>query len=278
MTVGNATEWAEDVFDEPWLAERGLTELGWTQRSIESFLAERSQLIEDALPKPEFAHRMKELLGSRRTVEDEVSHETVRVPLFRFAAPQVRGAMTQYSERDVRTEGGYWWLKVFGIGTANSQELTYSADRTYVAEDGQCKQVFVPVRIRVARVRVIEDGVEVGRGIRASVVVPKAKTQSVVRARGVRNMSPGHCSAPDSSPEETLDYQLAGDAGNPHRVQHAWATDVVREISLRLKDKVEIGPVVRVSRRRMMVVDLTLPPGHDYLGHRGVGRLWWETP
>jgi hypothetical protein len=102
LEAGSGTEWAEEVIDEPWLAERGLTELGWDERAIDAFLAEYEDLMgaADRMPRAGIVHQIKEMLAWRRVVEEEHWIEKGRVPLFRFYGPESAG-----SDRQVQRAG-----------------------------------------------------------------------------------------------------------------------------------------------------------------------------
>src|SRR5690606_10477508 len=150
----------------------GLTELGLTDRSIEEFLADYSRLLDTGLPEPTLVLRINQMLGRHRIVEKRVVRERLRVPLFRFSAPRVRGARVEYSEASGTKAKGRWWARIFGVGTGGSQEVSYETEHCYAAAHGQCKLIYVPVPLRIAEVDVYKDGVKVGEGLRAEVELP----------------------------------------------------------------------------------------------------------
>jgi hypothetical protein len=276
---GSARDWAHDIIEEPTLIEKGLNELGWTQRSTAEFLAEYSQLLETGLPEEDLVLRINRLLRRRKTVEKEVFYEVLRVPLFRFSAPRVPGACVEYSEAQAVLSDAPWQARIFGMGTGGSYAIEYDTGHRYAAENGECKLIFVPVRIRIARVEVVDGGVVVGEGLRAEVQMPKAKERSWIRGRGVRDLSAGSCNQPEGVlPDEVFDYPLSDASGSPVTTYRSWRVDMEREIFIGLQ-KVFGGEVrAKVKRRRAMRVDLTLPAGRDYEGAKARGALWWTTP
>jgi len=277
--AGSAREWAEDIIEEPPLARRGLEELGYPERSIEEFLAEYSRLLDTGLPEQTLVVRINQLLARHRTVERRVVWERLRVPLFRFSAPRVPGARVEYSESANVRERGHWWARVFGIGTGGSQEITYQTEHCYAATNGECKLVFVPVPLRITEVDVFEGDLKIGEGLRAQVVLPDAKDKSWTSGRGVVALKKGECPGPDPGiPDELFDYPLAANAGEPTRVRRTWSVDVEREVFLGLSKVFGAEVRTRVGRERAMGVELELPAGHDYLGAKGNGMLWWTAP
>lgn len=281
MSSGGSTNWAEDALDEPWLVERSLSELNWGERDIAEFVAEYLELRSSHASRPTIVRRIREMLGRRTIVEEEAWIETLRVPLYRFSAPRASGALVKFSEGEAFFRSGYWILKIFGVGTADSETLQVATTNTYVATNGECKLVFVPVRIRAARVRVEEQDVVVGHGIRAQVIRPKTKNMSFVRGRGCMTLPKGDCrSGPGQTPDEDIRFSLAGDRGaEPHTVTRRWESDVAHDVSVSLNAAgVNVGPVARVRRVHHMQIDMVMPAGYEYLGFRASGGLWWETP
>lgn len=276
---GSARDWAHDIIDEPSLAEKGLNELGWTERSIEEFLAEYSELLETGLSEETLARRINRMLRRTQTVEREVFRETLRVPLFRFSAPRVPGAKVEYSESQSAIGGASWRARIFGAGTGGSYALEYETEHCYSAENGECKLIFVPVRLRIALVDVIEAGRVVGEGLRAEVQMPKSKDRSWIRGRGVRDLTDADCTQPlGIVPDELFDYPLAGASGHPIRARRSWRVDVEREVFIGLSKVFGAEIRTKIKRERSLGVDLTLPVGRDYEGAQARGALWWTTP
>lgn len=273
-------DWAQDAVEEPWLVRRSLNDLNWDSKSIAEFVAEYRDLKDSELPEPTVVNRLKELLGRRTFIEEDHWRETVRVPLFRFGAPGVNGSQVVFTEGETLLRGIQWVLKIFGVGTADSTVLQVTTENTYTAGTGECKQVFVPVRLRVARVRVEQNGSVIGTGHRAQVIPPKSKDRSWIKGRGCEDLPRAKCSGwPDIVPEEVLDFDLAADSGrHPHRASTSWELDVGWDVSVKLKKIAEIGPLVRVRRIKKMSLEFTLPKGFDYSACRAIGQLWWSRP
>lgn len=280
VSVGS-NDWADDAIDEPWLVERSLTELDWDQQSIAEFVAEYLALKESSIARPTIVRRIREMLGKRQIIEEAVSTARVRVPLYRFSAPRVKGASVKFSEGHGFFDGGFWKVKVFGVGAANSQTLEVATVNTFTAASGQCKLVYVPVSLRVARVRIEENGTTVGHGVRAQVIPPTGKDPSFVRGRGCMDLPQAACrGGTGESPEEDLHFEYGRDTGRTHHtVTKTWEMNVERDVSLRLQSAdVEVGPIARVRRVRRMGLEISLPSGRDYKGYRALGSLWWVTP
>jgi len=213
-------------------------------------------------------------------LELEVFEDSIKVPLYRFGAPPVPGAEVSYSEGETESAASSWSLKVFGIGTGDTTELKVSQTRTFVADSGTCKQVFVKVSLRVARIAVFEGVRRIGEGYRAEVVIPKKNRELCLRGRGCDTIVTELCrEGPDEDREFPLEFWFAGDSsGAIHKDERSWEMDVAKEVSLRLQKVVDVGALVRVKRLRRLALTFKLPAGHDYHGYLGRGALWWEKP
>jgi hypothetical protein len=279
VTFGAAREWAEEVLKEPWLVRRGLKDLAWDASSIDEFESAYGKIRSSDLSHLRMVERINELLGRRRQVEEEVWNEMIKVPLYRFSAPRVKGATVLYSEGEEIAERSSWVVKVFAVGTGHSRELQVTHTRTYAAEFGACKQVFVPVKLRVARVAVFDRDRLLSRGFRAEVAVPKGKDQLSLRDRGCDNLpATAGRDGVDADYFDTVTHLLAGDTTKSvHRDERSWRSNIGRDVSLHLKNIVEVGPLVRVQRVRRLSLLFALPAGHDYRGYVSRGGLWWDN-
>lgn len=280
VTIEGVTSWAEEVLNEPKLVRPGLETAGWDEEAITSFLTAFNDLRGARLPRDTLVERLNSLLKRRRELELEVFEDSIKVPLYRFGAPPVPGAVVSYSEGETETEVNSWSLKVFGIGTGDTTELKVNQNKTFVAEAGTCKQVFVKVNLRVARIAVYEGVRRVGVGYRAEVVVPKKARDHCLRGRGCDTIVTGLCrEGPDEDREFPLEFWFSGDSsGAIHTDERSWETDVAKEVSLKLQKVVDVGALVRVKRLRKLALAFKLPAGHDYQGYLGRGALWWEKP
>ena len=151
--------------------------------------------------------------------------------------------------------------------------------RRYAATNGQCKLIYVPVPLRIAEVEVFEDGRKIGEGLRAQVELPRSADNPWTSRRGVKALKKEECADPAATePEETFDYRLSEDSGEPTRVRRTWAVDVEREVFLGLGRVFGAEVRTRIGRERAMGVALELPAGFDYRGGRGNGAMWWTAP
>ena len=281
ISYGSATTWPEEILDEPWLVRRGLEDLAWDERGIKQFLKDYNELLAQGLPRPTVLGRIKTMLGRRKMVVEQRWRRSVDVPLYRFAAPPVRGAKVTYSELYGLTEASGWSLKVFGIGTGHTREVSVTKQRVFVAKNGECQQIFVPVPLRLERIAVYDGEKLVGRGVRGEVNPPKNRSGSLTR-RGCRTLADDLCAErPDDPAEDVVAQDLSDqEKGSVHVEERRWASDLASDIvtNLTIEDVIEIGPFVRVKRLRELALKFELPSGADYIGHLCNGRLWWEKP
>ncbi len=278
LSYGTGREWAEEAAEDRQVMRRGLNEMEWDVTSIEEFVQAYEQFNSTDPDMPALVLKVKELLGMYRVVEEEVWYERIKVPLYRFGAPDVSGASVTYSEGDAVRHKVGWKLKVFGIGTGGSREVYVSKSRSFSASGGTCKEVFVPVRMRVARVTTFDGERVVGRGVRAEVAAKKK--EEALRGRGCDTLEPSLCrDGPPGRFDEPFDVRLSGDtSGQVHEFDRSWETDVAHEVSVQLQQIADVGSLVEVERIRKLGVSFFLPSGFDYFAHFCHGGLWWERP
>lgn len=267
------TEWAEEVLVEPKIVRPSLEAAGWDEPGINVFLALYENLRGSSVAHPTLVERVKELLGQRTQIETEVCEDWIKVPLFRFGAPPVPGAVVSYSEGSTTSEAKSWGVKVFAVGTGRTTDLAIHQTRTFEANSGTYKEVFAKVKLRVVKITTYEGVRRVGTGYRAEVVLPKNKREGSLRGRGCDNIAAETCKQgveeDDVSP---LEYWFAGDSSDAiHRDERSWDFDVAKELSLRLQKNVNVGALVRIKRLRRLASRDSAP--------RGARLLWpsWST-
>lgn len=278
-SAAEVTEWAEEALENSSLVRRGLSEMAWDEQSIEEFLARYTALRNSNLPRRTTIDRIRQLLRLRTTIEESVTEEWINVPLYRFGAPSVEGAVVEYSEGESSTEGSGWNLKVFGIGTGNTTTLIVNKSRTFVASSGACKLVFVPIKLRVATVAIEDRGHPVKRGIRAQVApLPESGDIHLLR-RGCKTLPADACSDGPKADTELFECILSGDrSGDTHRDRRSWDTDVARDVSVSLGKFVDVSALVRIRRTRRLELGFVLPAGRDYRAYLSHNATWWELP
>jgi hypothetical protein len=274
----NVTEWALEVLDRPELARRGLIDMSWDDKSINEFLQLYLQVRNSDLPRQTQVARIRELLGLRKKVEEQVTEEWINVPLYRFGAPPVKGAKVEYSEGEHVAKSAGWLVKVFGVGSGDTTTLQVNKSKTFVAESGSCKIVLVPVKLRVARIAVYDNNRLIGRGYDAQ-VAPIADGDNHLKGRICRSAPAGGCVSGPTEGAEVLDLGLSGDTSSAiHHDTRTWESNVSSEISLKLGKLVNVSALVSVKRSRRLQLSFALPSGYDYLGYLCAGVTWWKRP
>jgi hypothetical protein len=252
-STGEVTEWAEEVLDNPSVARRGLREMAWDEEAVGRFLQEYLAIRDSDLPRDTMISRIRQLLGMRRKVVEAVVEDWINVPLYQFGAPNVPGAVVEYSEGNSLTEGAGWLVKVFGIGTGETASLQVNKARTFVAQAGTCKLIYIPVKLRVSHIAVCDGERLVGRGHEARVASQQEGGDEHLRRRGVRSLPPRTCCEGPVDPRDIVEAYLSGDmSGAIHRDSRFWETDIAREVSVKLEKLLDVSAVVRVRRVRRL--------------------------
>jgi hypothetical protein len=280
IIIEGVTEWAEQALQEPKIVRPSLETAGWDEPGIRSFLASYDKLRGANVPHPTIIDRIRELLGQRTQIETEISEDVIKVPLYRFGAPPIPGAVVSYSEGSTNSEMTGWGLKVLSVGIGRTTDLAVHQTKTFEAKHGTYKEIFAKVRLRVAKIATYEGVRRVGTGYRAEVVLPKKNRETSLRGRGCDDISAETCrQSMGEDAVSPLEYWFAGDSsGAIHSDERSWDFDVAKQLSLRLQNHVEVSALVRIKRLRRLALAIRLPAGHDYYGHVGRRALWWERP
>ena len=275
----NTTEWSREVLQRPDLVTRGLRDSAWDAKSIEEFVEKYLEIKNSELPADTMVSRIRELLGMRRKVVESITEDWINVPLYRFGAPDVTDAKVEYSEGEGVADGSGWSLRVFGVGTGATTTVQVNKARTFVAEAGTWKQVYVPVKLVVSRIAVYEGDRLIGRGVDAQVAPPRDDGDQFLRRRAVKSVPRLALGDRPDDFDDVLECDLiADDTGAVHRDKRSWETDVAQEVGVRLSKVANISALVSVKRTRRLGLEFALPAGHDYLAYLCPGTLWWERP
>jgi hypothetical protein len=250
---------------------------GWDAAGIEQFSRAFNELRGRRLPKPDLASRAKELLGLRRELVLRTHEDWVRVPLFRFGAPDVPKAVVEYTESDATAVMGGWQVKIGPVGVGRATELTVGLNCKFPAENGAYKEVSVSVKVRATEIAIYEGVRKVGEGWRAEVALPKTRGTFAIRSRACTVIDADTCKQwLDLDSAEPLQYALAEDrSGDIVTGELFTQRDVANEVSLQLERLVQLKLPARVKSIRRIGCAYKLPAGHDYHGHLGPGALWW---
>ena len=281
--VDRITPWEEEVLDNPLAAKPRLRQAGYDEASINEFATRLAEVRRSPAPRSTLTQRIRELLGARRRVAEETWFEMVDVPLYRFAAPNVRGAKVEYSEGSTTLDGSGWNVVLPGIGLGRTKTVEITKSRTFEAGAGEVKQVYVRVLVRITRENVYDGGRLVGTGYTAEVASPSESGDPQLLRRGVKSVAWPIRLHGEGAPEfhDLVDLALGGDtSGSVHKEKRSWVTDVSREVSVRLaKTKaVDVSALATVKRTRQLELSFELPAGHDYQVYLCNGFTHWTAP
>ncbi|MGW6197982.1 hypothetical protein ACWF0M_17690 [Kribbella sp. NPDC055110] len=218
--------------------------------------------------------RFYDRLAGRRFVFSEVAEHEVQVPLFVLAAPEPAGCRAAFSQDVMAGRALAWNVTLFGSGFGGSTSLRVTSTWRFEAAAGHSKQVFLPVTVKVATVRVMA-------GERVVTT-----TRQVVASKATPAKQPGLTLLPPDAQAPAgpviSEYPLAGDtSGSIANYGATYATTS----SGRLEIGAEVfGAVAKlsadVSFDSEIALSLELRGGHDYSLRRlqaGQGMAWSVT-
>lgn len=281
--VGHVTSWEEEVLSDPSVGKDRLRQAGYDDRAINSFAKGLAQIRRTPAPTGTRIDRVRELLGMRTRVVEKTWFEMVDVPLYRFAAPNVKGAKVEYSEGSTSTDGSGWSVTVPGFGIGRTKTVEISKSRTFEAGAGEAKQVYVRVLIRLNQEAVYDGDRLVGRGYTAEVASPSESGDPQLLRRGVRSVpwQAGRYNGVTLDILDMVDLALSGDrSGATHTEKRSWVTDVSRHVMINLTKikSVDVSALATVKRTRRLELSFELPAGHDYQVYLCNGFTHWTSP
>ncbi len=279
--VGSVTPWEEEVLDDPNQAKARLRQTGYDESSIKVISKGLAQLKGSPLPASTRAERVRELLGVRKRLVEQTWTEMVDIPLYRFAAPRVKGAKVEYSEGTTHANGSGWSVKIPGLGIGNTKTVEIGRSRVFEAGAGEAKQVYVRVLIRFSKVAVFDGARLMGRGYIAEVASPSESQDPHLLRRGIRSVPWTTVRYDEGTLDfhEMVDLALSGDrSGAIHKEKRSWVTDVTREVKIQLGKSVNADALATVKRTRRLELIFDLPAGHDYRAYLCNGFTHWVSP
>jgi hypothetical protein len=204
----------------------------------------------------------------------EATVAEVRVPLFILSCPGVDGCTAAFDREEMHGRTLDWGLTVFGSGVSGSRPVSASASATFTATTGQTKVVFVPLRIELQRVAVLESGRQIGTGFQLD--GSSVRTDS---APGLLLLDP-EARPPAGAPVDR--FPLAGDPSGDlqtYRYKHTRATTVQVEVGLEAfhtKASLKVG----TERSTQIALEYGLRSGYDYvlLEAADSDGLLWACP
>ena len=275
--VVEAIDWKDEILTDRESLPRRFTPLRLAPGPAATYGRELSRLSTAGEPYAELAARARQLFSQWDLVGQEIEIVQVLVPLFRLHSPQVSGASVRYSEGHEEEAKSGWLVRIPGLGTGKTKTLNVKYRNEYVSAAGECKEVFVPVKIRVFDVTIYENGIVIGQGTSTEAVGRPRDT--ALRGRGVRSFSATECAKRHPREEGLCEpFLLAGDSGGgSSNFERSWSLNVARIVSLELHALgVGVQPIASIRRTRQIQLSYTLPGGHDYRSWLASGGVYWE--
>jgi hypothetical protein len=161
------------------------------------------------------------------------------------------------------------------LGLGDTKTIAVEYLNEFTSEDGECKEIYVPIRVRYEEGIVLEDHIYRGRAYRVQALDTRKRT---LRKRGAVSLSPAQRlrrHLPEDGDQES--FLLSEDTGRrPTTFSRSWSCDVAREVALQLKAlRIEFGTKAEVRHVRSLRLTGELPSGHNYDVIFGRGGLYW---
>ncbi|MGW5187848.1 hypothetical protein ACWEOO_01235 [Kribbella sp. NPDC004138] len=304
VRVGERRNWLEAGLEDAAVLEADLATLELSTSQIKAILRERQQtqaqlaeityvleqeLWDDDDNYDEPADAWESPCGKRRTVKQrffdrlagrrfgysDVTEHEVRVPLFVLAAPEPAGCSATFSQDVMAGRALAWNVTLFGSGLGGSSSFRVTSTWKFQASAGDSKQVFLPVTVTVATVRVM-----VGERVVTTTRQVVASDATPAKQPGLTLLRPG---VQEPAGEVICEYPLAGDTTGAIAT---YGATYARTSSGRVELGAEafgVGATLSadVSFDQAIALDLELRGGHDYSLHRlrsGQGMAWSVAP
>ncbi|HET9225508.1 MAG TPA: hypothetical protein VFR31_02490 [Thermoanaerobaculia bacterium] len=275
---GETVEWAEEILYDKGSFVRALKDLNFNAATSRQWLAEYGKARSTSPTRRSLRAKLSHLI---RRFEYEVEKEKlvwIKVPLFKLHSPACEDAKVSYIEGQATDTEVGWQVKFFGVGMGRTRTIRAACIAEFYSCGGQCRQVFVPVQLRVQQIGVYKDGVLMSRGLRAELADPS--NEDALRKRGFEDRPEEHCANEVSGTFKTEEFFLAGAKGGPPVLfQRSWTSDIARDVELGLKVfGIYIQPLANVRRERQLKLEFELPCGRDYQLCSSPGGIHWRWP
>jgi hypothetical protein len=200
----------------------------------------------------------------------------VKVPLFKLHSPSVKGATVTYRELEIVKKTRGWLLTVFGIGMGATNIYRVIYDQPYVSSNGECWQVYVPLKLELKSVAVYEAGVFKSRGARAEIA--GTEDQSVLRKRGCDRLDDEQCTNKLSGSFDVIKYPfLKNPKAHKENFTKLWGNNVRETIELwPIKAfGLTITPIAELEHQQKLDLEFNLPGKRNYdLSYNASGLHW----
>ena len=171
LRLAKEEEWTEGVITSKNSLIRGMKEVGFTPREIGIAIKQYRKL-------PKKKHRvkswLKNKLSQREYIDVKSRVQFVIIPLFRLHLPEIDGVKVEksritYQESEFIETKQNWSFRIQGIGMGHNRLVRVLCSSKAVAENGQCKLIYVKIPIRVTEVAVIQKNQPITSFLRAEI-------------------------------------------------------------------------------------------------------------
>lgn len=271
---GERKSWGDEAIRDFDVLRKGLQEVSsdetMARKTIRAFrkhgfpLSKRKIDRMDDEEKKDIRKLFKRLLGIRRFKIEKTKTMTVRVPLFTFSAPAVKNSKVTYEETTDFTKAQGWIISLIipGVGMGASQEFKTQFSCTFACQAGGMKTVFVPIRLRINKMGIYENGTRIGDGgLRVTAEGGKAERNYT---RGVKECNPDECEGYSNYLIDEFPYFY----DNPEDIEksaHVLSTRKPKEISIGLNVLGhQTSLKAQISLEKRVRLEYNLPGGYDY--------------
>lgn len=220
---------------------------------------------------------LKRILGFRELRTERLETSEVKIPLFKFNSPNIKGSEVIYEESESEETKEAYGLSILGTGLGTTRTIFFSCSNVLSSRDGANKLVYTPITLQNSLIGVYEKEKKVREFLRTELVVKDDRMELDI---GVDELSQ----------EEFLEgiqlvenkgkyYKLSGDRTNSvHTFKEA--------LKIVQKFQMEVGfsafnlkytCKAQLSRNREVKLEFKLPAGYDYQIKKimgGLGVLW----
>jgi hypothetical protein len=282
--VESSSSWIDAGLRDPNMLQTDLQTLGYNSEEIAGALEERSHTVDelesisrriaiysvgqyydtprevsDLLRRSaSLRQRFANFLDRRSFKVEEVTECEIRLPLFLLAAPEPKGCATSFKTASMEARSLAWGIRILGTGLGGDAFVKVTSSYKFAAGAGERKLVFLPMKVTLARVAILEGDWIVGQ------------TNQVVASECVPGTNPGllllDAGAELSTGSPISTYPLAGDTiGGISTYEEKYESNTATKVTAGLTAfKTEVSFEAEVSLTREVVLSIELSGGFDY--------------
>jgi hypothetical protein len=208
--------------------------------------------------------KLKELLGFIEFRVEEYELIDLKLPIFKFNSPNIKGSEVIFETSDTHSEKNDCTFSIFGTGLGDTKSISLSFSNTFESRDGAYKLVFIPIKIKNSLISLYEKGKIKKQFIRSELHENEIGEYYEI---GIDSMDKNEYFKLIEPIKTKRKFKLSGDkTPSKHTYKETINSSEAFSYEIGINAfKLNGNCKVNISRRREVKLELKLPTGNDYV-------------